>query len=195
MRPDSPAVLNEYLDEEERRALPFLHAIFPFIKAAVCALIAALFISNFVLINAKIPSSSMEGTIMTGDRLIGNRLAYVLGKPHRGDVVIFYAPDQVKTLYIKRVIGMPGETVEIRDGRIFINGSALREPYIKEPMDPGEIGTYTVPDGSYFLLGDNRRHSNDGRYWHNHYVDAGKIIARAEIRYFPKISLIRGAGY
>ena len=91
--------------------------------AFIAAIAAALLINNFVIVNAQIPSSSMEDTIMPGDRVFGNRLAYVLGEPERFDIIIFRYPDDESQLFIKRIIGLPGETVEIRDGHIYINAS------------------------------------------------------------------------
>ena len=101
----------------------------------VIVVLAVVFIlKNYVLINAVIPSGSMENTIMTGDRVFGNRLAYRFGEPERGDIVIFKYPDNEEELYIKRVIGLPGDKVEIRDGLVYLNDSAkpLEEPYLKE---------------------------------------------------------------
>ena len=105
--------------------------------AFIAAIAAALLINNFVIVNAQIPSSSMEDTIMPGDRVFGNRLAYVLGEPERFDIIIFRYPDDESQLFIKRIIGLPGETVEIRDGHIYINGSdtPLEDVETKEPME------------------------------------------------------------
>ena len=91
-------------------------------------------ITNFVIINANIPSGSMENTIMTGDKLIALRTAYWFSDPQRGDIIIFEYPDNEEEWFIKRVIALPGETVEVRDGKVYINNSdtPLNEPYIKE---------------------------------------------------------------
>ena len=87
---------------------------------------------------------------------------------------------------LKRVIGLPGETVEIVDGKVYINGSdtPLEEPYLPEPME-GSYGPYTVPEGSYFMLGDNRNNSRDARYWENKFVKKEKIIAKVLFCYYP----------
>ena len=87
------------------------------------ALVAALLIKNFLIINADVPTGSMENTILPGDRFIGNRLAYVFGEPKRGDIVVFRYPDDESEIYVKRVIGLPGDTIDIEDGKIYINGS------------------------------------------------------------------------
>ena len=158
----------------------------------IFVVIVVLIVNNFLLINAKIPSESMEQTIMTGDRVFGNRLAYLFDKPKRFDIVIFKYPDHEKELFIKRIIGMPGETVEIRDGKVYIDGA-------KEPLDDsftpeeplGDYGPYVVPEDSYFMLGDNRNYSKDSRFWNNPYVAEDKILGKAVLRYFPGIKLLK----
>ncbi len=108
----------------------------------------------------QIPSGSMENTIMTGDRVIGNRFAYSFSDPQRFDIIIFRYPDDESQLFIKRIIGLPGETVEIQDGKIYLNGSdePLEDVQTKETM-VGSFGPYTVPENSYFVMGDNRNDS------------------------------------
>ncbi len=152
------------------------------------AVVAALFIKNYVIINANIPSGSMENTIMTDDRLFGYRLAYNRSSPERGDIVIFKFPDNEEENYVKRVIGLPGELVVIQDAKIYINGSEtpLEENYLKEEWTVG-TGPYTfeVPENSFLVLGDNRNNSWDARYWDNTYVAKEKILGKAVFRYYP----------
>ena len=147
------------------------------------AVVAALFVKNYIVINANIPSGSMENTIMTGDRLFGNRLAYMKEGPKRGDIVIFKFPDDETENYVKRVIGLPGEKVTINDAKIYINDSEtpLVENYLKEEWTVA-YGPYEfeVPEGSYFVLGDNRN-----KYWDNTYVAEDKILGKAVFRYYP----------
>ena len=145
-----------------------------------------------LLINAKIPSESMEDTIMTGDRIFGNRLAYINKDPQRFDIVIFKYPDDETQLFIKRVIGLPGETVEIRDGKVYIDGSEtpLDDSFTPEPPQ-GDWGPEVVPEGSYFMLGDNRNRSKDSRFWTNTFVKKEKILGKAVLRYFPSPKLIK----
>lgn len=141
---------------------------------------------TFLIVNARIPSESMENTIMTGDRIIGNRLAYKTGIPKRYDIIIFKYPDDESVLYIKRIIGLPGDTVTILDGKVYINGSS-------EPLDDsftpeiplGDFGPYTVPGNSYFVMGDNRNYSFDSRFWENTYVREDQILGKAMFCYFP----------
>ena len=153
-----------------------------------------LIINTFFLINAKIPSGSMENTIMENDQIFGNRLAYKLGgDPQRMDIIIFKYPDDESKLFIKRIIGLPGETVEVVDGRVYINGSntSIDDSFCKEtPL--GDFGPYTVPADSYFVMGDNRNHSNDSRLWTNKSVRRDQIVGKAFLRYWPlnKIGLL-----
>ena len=163
-----------------------------YLKMIIFVVVVVLVVNNFLLINAKIPSESMEQTIMTGDRVFGNRLAYVFGDPERYDIIIFKYPDNEKELFIKRIIVMPGETVEIKDGKVYINGS--KEP-LKDSFTPetpvGDYGPYTVPENSYFVLGDNRNYSKDSRFWNNPYVAEDKILGKAVLKYFPGIKLLK----
>lgn len=152
------------------------------------ALVVALLLKNYVIINADIPTGSMENTIMPGNRLIGSRLSYLKDGPERGDIVIFRYPDNEEELYVKRVIGLPGETVDIRDGHIYIGGSEvpLMEDYLKEEWTVA-TGDYhfQVPEDSYLMLGDNRNDSWDARYWNNTYVQREKILGKAVVIYWP----------
>lgn len=149
-------------------------------------ILIALFISKVLIINAEIPSGSMEDTIMPGDRVVGNRLAYLTHEPERFDIIIFRYPDDESQLFIKRVIGLPGETVEIRDGKIYINGSStpLKDVKTKEPME-GSFGPYKVPEDCYFVMGDNRNNSKDSRYWIHTFVTDDEILGKAVFKYWP----------
>ena len=158
--------------------------LFQWLIAILAAVAIALFVDNFLIVNAQIPSGSMENTIMTGDRVVGNRLSYLTKNPERYDVIIFKYPDDESQLFIKRIIGLPGETVEIRD--IYIDGSSepLEDVETKEYM-VGNYGPYTVPEGCYFVMGDNRNDSKDSRYWIHPYVSKDKILGKAVFRYWP----------
>lgn len=160
--------------------------LFQWLIAILAAVAIALFVDNFLIVNAQIPSGSMENTIMTGDRVVGNRLSYLTKDPERYDVIIFKYPDDESQLFIKRIIGLPGETVEIHDGHIYIDGSSepLEDVETKEYM-VGNYGPYTVPEGCYFVMGDNRNDSKDSRYWINPYVSKDKILGKAVFRYWP----------
>ena len=168
--------------------------VFEWIFSIAIGVIIAVLINRFVLINARVPSASMENNIMTGDRLFGYRLAYVNEEVERGDIVIFKFPDDESQLFIKRVIGLPNETVTIIDGKVYIddNKEPLYEPYLAQAM-VGTFGPYEVPENCYFMLGDNRNYSRDSRFWENTYVSKDKILGKALFRYFPKISTIENA--
>lgn len=149
------------------------------------AVAVALIINCFVIINSVVPSSSMESTIMTGSRMFGYRLAYLFNEPERGDIIIFRYPDNEKQTFVKRVIGCPGDTVEIIGGITYVNGEVLDEPYLNEPANELDFGPYKVPEDSYFVMGDNRNHSNDARYWKTTYVTKKQILAKAVFCYWP----------
>lgn len=151
------------------------------IPAAI--VVGILFLRIFVFFFANIPSGSMIPSIEIGDKVIANKLDRNF---HRGDVVIFPFPDNEETLYIKRIIGEPGDKVEIKEGVTFINDTALQEDYLAE-KPTGSFGPFDVPEDSYFVMGDNRNHSLDARYWTNKFVTEEKIIGKAFFVWFPHV--------
>ena len=163
------------------------HILYETIQIIATAALIAFILNTFLIANCRVPSGSMEPTIMTGDRIIGSRLAYGFSDPQRGEIIIFDYPDDESVQYVKRIIGLPGDTVDIVDGHVYLNGSEepLDEPYIREPMIPEEPMHFEVPEDSYFMLGDNRNYSADSRKWQNKYVKREKIIAKVLFRYFP----------
>ena len=169
-----------------------MEELWEYIKMIIFVVVVVFIVNNVLLINAKIPSESMEDTIMTGDRIFGNRLAYINKDPQRFDIVIFKYPDDETQLFIKRVIGLPGETVEIRDGKVYIDGAEtpLDDSFTPEPPQ-GNWGPEVVPEGSYFMLGDNRNRSKDSRFWTNTFVKKEKILGKAVLLYFPSPKLIK----
>lgn len=178
----------EEIDANNEEAFDWKKEILSWVKIFIVAILAATILDNFIIINANVPSGSMENTIMTGDRMIGNRLAYKFGEPKRGDVVIFKFPDDEEQNFVKRVIGLPGDKVTITDAKVYINDSAtpLEEDYLPDEWVTMNDGlTYEVPQDSYFVMGDNRNISNDARYWHNTYVNKDAIIAKAVVVYWP----------
>ena len=169
-----------------------MEELWEYIKMIIFVVVVVFIVNNVLLINAKIPSESMEDTIMTGDRIFGNRLAYINKDPQRFDIVIFKYPDDETQLFIKRVIGLHGETVEIRDGKVYIDGAEtpLDDSFTPEPPQ-GNWGPEVVPEGSYFMLGDNRNRSKDSRFWTNTFVKKEKIQGKAVLRYFPSPKLTK----
>ena len=163
--------------------------IFSWISIIVVAAIIALVLNLFIIANSRVPSASMENTIMTGDRVVGFRLTYLFQEPKRGDIIIFKFPDDESLYYVKRIIGEPGDVVDIKEGRVYLNNSEtpLEEDYIKEAMIPESDMHFEVPEGAYFCLGDNRNNSADSRRWVHPYVYKEKIIAKVIFRYFKMI--------
>jgi len=158
----------------------------------IFAAIGAWLCNSFLLMNTEVPTGSMADTIPKPSRIISSRIHYWFSDPDRGDVVLFDPPFEEQYYYVKRVIGLPGDTITIRDGLVYINNSSqpLDEPYLAE-APRGNFGPYTVPEGCYFMMGDNRNHSNDSRYWDVKYVPRDNIYAKALFVYWPRISLIR----
>jgi signal peptidase I len=140
----------------------------------------------FLLLNAatsrvRVYNISMQPTLYEGNLLVVNKLAYKLGEPKRGDIIVFHYQGTVTEDYIKRVIGLPGDIVEIGGGTVRVNGQAITEPYIAEL--PGYTGTWKVPEGELFVLGDNRNHSSDSHDWG--FVEQEWVVGRAIIVYWP----------
>ena len=155
------------------------------------ALILATLINKFVIIKAEVISGSMEDTMQIDDVYLGSRLSYVFGDPERGEIVFFKFPDNEEETFVKRVIGLPGEKIEIKDGKVYINDSTepLYEPYLKETPRKEDFGPVVVPEDSYFMMGDNRNHSSDSRAWNTFYVTRDELLAKAWLRIWPPFHL------
>jgi len=155
------------------------------------ALILATLINKFVIIKAEVISGSMEDTLQIDDVYLGSRLSYVFGDPERGEIVFFKFPDNEEETFVKRVIGLPGEKIEIRDGKVYINDAAepLYEPYLRETPRSEDFGPVVVPEDSYFMMGDNRNHSSDSRAWNTFYVTKDQLLAKAWLRIWPPFHL------
>ena len=217
----------------------FLGELFEWVKILLVAGIAAFLLNNYVIANSTIPTGSMENTIMAGSRVFGSRLHYRFGQVERGDVAIFLYGYQCRNdhqiyrendkgvcpydgredkrnqviYYVERVIGMPGDHVEVKKtgevdagmikklavqsssgkvpvGTVYINGKAITESYLPEPMivDGNQFPEVdvTVPEGCYFMMGDNRNNSADARFWgENQFVKREKMLAKVYICYWP----------
>lgn len=184
-------------DDEENEPFSLKNEIISWLQVLITAAIIAFCINTFIIANSQVPTGSMETTIMPGDRVIGSRLSYRFGEPERGDIAIFLYPDDeargIKTYYVKRIIGMPGDTIDIVDGKLYLNGSEtpLDEPYIREEMMLEPPMHYEVPEDCYFMMGDNRNYSNDSRRWTNTFVRRDKLIAKVLFQYFPKFQKLQ----
>jgi len=176
---------NNDIDGNNQTSNSVFREIFSYVKIIIIAVAIAFICNQFIIVNAKVPTGSMKDTIMEGNRLIGFRLSYLFSDPKRLDVVIFKYPDDETQNYVKRIIGLPGDIVVIKDGKVYVNDVMLDEPYIKEPMSVNsQVLTYSVPKGYYFMMGDNRNNSLDSRFWKNTYVAENKILAKAIFKYY-----------
>uniref|UniRef100_UPI00405620E2 signal peptidase I n=1 Tax=Acetatifactor sp. TaxID=1872090 RepID=UPI00405620E2 len=138
---------------------------------------AMLFLFKFIILLGIVPTGSMQPTIKPGDFTVSNRLAYLWGNPERGDIVVFNGENG--QLVIKRVIGMPNDTITFKEGCVVINGEIAEEPYLtEEEIVTIGFGTFVVPKGHYFVLGDNRQNSNDSRFFREPYIAKDKIKAK-----------------
>jgi signal peptidase I len=136
---------------------------------------------NYITARIRVDGSSMEPTLHSGQLVLVNRLAYKLGEPGRGDVIVFYFPRDPDQEYIKRLVGLPGDYVQIQEGQVLVNGTPLDEPYIAAP--PAYTGEWQVPEGQYFVLGDNRNNSSDSHQWGM--VPTEFVIGKALAIYWP----------
>ena len=194
---DTDNIIRKERERKLRKKKAIKDEIISYVKIIVTTVVVTYLLLTFVIINAYIPSTSMQNGLNVGDRLIGFRLAYVFSEPARGDVAIFRYPDDEEEIFIKRIIGLPGEVVRVANGHVYVGPDVdhliqLEEDYIAEPMiNDGTSTDYYVPEGYYFMLGDNRNHSKDSRLWNNTYVAKDKILAKAMFRYWPPFSAVK----
>jgi len=174
-------------------------------ESIVIAFILAMFIRTFFIQAFKIPSGSMRPTLIERDRLMVNKLRYGakvpftdkrlpgITNPQRGDIIVFVYPEDPKRDFIKRLVALGGETIEIKDGKIYINGKAIDHPimdlifYYNRGDYGGENKRIIVPEGYIYVLGDNSASSHDSRYWG--FISEQEIIGRAEVIYWPPTRL------
>lgn len=159
------------------------------LKLVAVAVTIAVVIRLFVAEPRFIPSNSMDPTLHIGDRLLIEKLSYHFHPPLRGDIVVFEPPPQLQTIgyrpdqaFIKRVIGLPGDTLSVHDGRVYRNNQPLTEPYILAAPNY-EMNSVTVPDNSLFVMGDNRNDSNDSHIWG--FLPVDNVIGHATVRFWP----------
>ena len=237
---ESPAPLkDDSKDKKEKKPINWKKEIISWAIIIVIAFGLALLITEVIIMKAEIVSGSMMPALKKDDHVIGNRLAYLFSDPDRGDVIFFEYPMSYKELYeidpeltyckdpdlgdktaqyhqnsdvyVKRIIGLPGEKVEIKDGLVYINDSTvpLDEPYLRN-KPKGNFGPYYVPEDCYFCMGDNRNGSHDARYWDNdiddptdpdfdpdrfRYVHKDKIYAKAALKTPPDMHWVEHYRY
>ncbi len=136
---------------------------------------------NAVSARVRVENISMQPTLHANEFVLVNKLAYKLGQPQIGDIIIFHYPLDPKEDFVKRVIGLPGDTVKVEDGTVYVNGHALIEPYIA--AKPNYTGTWNVPPDSLFVLGDNRNQSSDSHSWG--FVPMNYVVGKAIVIYWP----------
>jgi signal peptidase I len=199
------------VDRLTRRLPDPVRVVVDWIVTIVGAIAIVLLVKAYVVNPYRIPSSSMEPTLHCAqpasgcearfsDRVLANRFIYHLRDPRRGEIVVFETPDAARVkcgaggTFVKRLIGLPGETIEVRlergEGYVFVNGKKLDEPYLQESRRPtSEFGPMKVPANSYFMMGDNRSQSCDSREWGS--VPRGNLIGKVFATYWPpnRISL------
>ncbi len=165
-------------------------AVKEYVEAIIIAFILAMIIRTFVIQAFKIPTGSMRPTLIENDRILVNKFIYRFKEPQRGDVIVFRYPEDLKKDFIKRLIAKPGETVQIVNGNIWIDGKVVDEPQQIRSIYYYNYGPYgtpdetiTVPHDSYYVLGDNSASSRDSRYWG--FVKRKEILGKALVIYWP----------
>lgn len=161
-----------------------------FCAPIIIALIISLLLKAFVITTANVPTGSMISTINENDKIVISRLAYKNSDPQRYDIIMFKYPDDESQYFVKRIIGMPGETVTIIDGTVYVTDKEgkvqmLDDSFVTNCTPTGDFGPYYVPDDGYFVMGDNRNDSWDSRYWGNRYVKKDKIVGKVKYRFYP----------
>jgi signal peptidase I len=158
----------------------FIRFLVDVLETLVLAVV--LFVSiNLISARIRVDGDSMNPTLISGEYVIVNRVSYRLGSPQRGDIIVFHFPRDPREEYIKRVIGLPGDQVEINQGQVYVNGQPLEESYLK--VKTNYSGTWQVPEGQLFVLGDNRNNSSDSHDWGT--VPMDYVVGKAILVYWP----------
>jgi len=152
------------------------------VETIVMTAIVFAFLVTFVVQGFKVYGSCMEPNLRTGERLLGNKFIYRFERPMRGDIVVFRFPANPRKIFIKRVIAVSGDIIEIRAGQVYVNNRKIREPYVANTPH-GDFPPQKVPEGCVFVLGDNRDESNDSRFWGD--LPIKYVQAKAWLRYWP----------
>lgn len=152
-------------------------------KAIIIAILIALFLRTFIFATSIVEGESMDPTLEDGERVIVNKLLYILDEPDRGEVIIIQRPTKN---YVKRVIGLPGETIELKGNHLIINGEEHSQPFLSEEAQykTGNFGPINIPEDSYFVMGDNRAISKDSRNGLG-FILKEEIIGRSELIIYP----------
>lgn len=154
----------------------------PPLQQVSLGVLIAIAVTLFVMQGYRVSGACMEPHLWTGERVLVSKLTYTLGGPRRGDIIVFQYPRDPSQTYVKRVIGLPGETVTIKNGQVFVDDRLLPEPYRVNPAH-GDMAARYVPHDQYFVMGDNRDVSDDSRYWGE--LPRTEIVGRAICCYWP----------
>ncbi len=172
--------VNQALAEPQPRKSGFLRFFKDVLETLILSIV--LFVGvNVISARIRVDGASMEPTLTTGEYVVLNRLSYRVGTPQRGDIIVFHPPTEPQDEYIKRVIGLPGDEVEVRDGTVYVNGQPLDETYLNTKTN--YPGTWRVPAGQLFVLGDNRNNSQDSHEFGT--ISMGSVIGKAVLVYWP----------
>lgn len=163
--------------EEEINWKRFFREVF---DVLIVALILYILI-NSISARVRVDGSSMEPTLVHGELILVNKMSYVFGELERGDIIVFHHPAGIEEDLIKRVIGVAGDTVQVQNNQVYVNGLPLNEPYISQA--PTYSGEWLVPDGFLFVLGDNRNNSNDSKDWG--LLPIENVVGKAVLIYWP----------
>lgn len=190
-----------FFDKEETPGRFFLDVL---VNSGVI-IILFLLTQKFLAAPFQVVGHSMDETLHDGEYIVVSKLEYTFGEPERSDIIVFHPPQGNKDYYIKRIIGIPGDTIRLKSGKVYLNGKELPEPYLRESLktclvaflqDCGEDDkTYTVPEGEYFVLGDNRSGSSDSRAWFDTenkpdpFVDKDQIQGKTRVVVYPPLAI------
>jgi signal peptidase I len=163
--------------------------LFEWIQAIVIAVVLALLIRTFVFEIIQVQGASMFSTLREADRILVYKTAYRISTPEPGDIVVFQNPEDPSINYIKRVIAVEGDIIEIRDGQLYINEQAVEENYLREPM-VGEYPKSQVPPDTIFVLGDNRNYSKDSRHPKVGFIPLENLVGKAKLRIWPLVDVV-----
>lgn len=184
-------------NQEQEKKPSVIKEILDFCAPILIALVIAILLKTFVFANAIVPTGSMLNTIQIKDRVIASRISYIINDPERYDIIIFEYPDYDPYInpgekyFVKRIIGLPGETVDILNGEVYVTNekgetTKLDDSFVTPENADNYNGSFEVPADSYFVMGDNRAHSVDSRYWSStNYVEKDKILGKVKFRYYP----------
>ena len=186
------SVLNEHLPEDEVVAAEpgpesfSWRAILEIVQALALAVIISVFLNLFVVQVTEVRQRSMEPTLLQSDRVLVSKIDYRLGRPQSGDVVVFNPTSDTSIPFVKRVVAIAGDVIDLREGQLYVNGSASDFPEAKgvtAPQSPQIVYPYTIPDGQFFAMGDNRAASSDSRSFGSQPYD--RIIGKVIVRFWP----------